>query len=283
MKYLTVILFVGAIFYSCNNDSFEKHKNGLEYKKIKEASGDAKRINVGDVVELNLKYSNEKDSVLFNSREFTNSFKMEVKPSSHKGGSFEDALKMMRVGDKFEFLILADSFFIKTKNEKTPKELNPSSKLKFEVEILRIVDSAEIARERSLQEKIMKKQEQVALNQYIKDKNITQKPTKSGLYYIETKKGKGNKLSKGDTLEVHYTGKFLNGEVFDSSYDRNEAFTFVLGDKNIIEAWNEGFSYMKKGGEATFIIPSNLAYGKKGFSTIIPPFCSLVFDVKLIR
>ncbi|NJO91314.1 MAG: peptidylprolyl isomerase, partial [Chloroflexia bacterium] len=80
----------------------------------------------------------------------------------------------------------------------------------------------------------------------------------------------------------HYTGSLINGEIFDSSYNRNKPFAFKLGAKEVIDGWEEGFSYMKKGGKARFIIPSELAYGKEGFSTIIPPYSSLLFEVELI-
>ncbi|MCF6184979.1 MAG: FKBP-type peptidyl-prolyl cis-trans isomerase, partial [Bacteroidales bacterium] len=68
---------------------------------------------------------------------------------------------------------------------------------------------------------------------------------------------------------------------FDSSYDRNEPFEFTLGRGQVIKGWDEGISYMKKGGKATLIMPSSLAYGASGAGSI-PPYTSLIFEVELI-
>ena len=119
------------------------------------------------------------------------------------------------------------------------------------------------------------------LQAYIEEHNITTEPTASGLYYIETTKGTGVQATTGDLVDVHYTGTFLDGEKFDSSYDRGEPFEFTLGTGQVIKGWDEGIAYMKEGGKATLIMPSSLAYGIYG-SGSIPPYTSLIFEVKLI-
>jgi FKBP-type peptidyl-prolyl cis-trans isomerase len=121
-----------------------------------------------------------------------------------------------------------------------------------------------------------------ARNAYLKEHNIKVQPTASGLYYIETKTGTGIQAKKGDIVEVNYTGKFLDGKIFDSSYERNKPIKFTLGKGQVIKGWDEGISYMKEGGKATLIIPSNLAYGATGAGTI-PPYTTLVFDVELVK
>ncbi len=118
-------------------------------------------------------------------------------------------------------------------------------------------------------------------NAYLQEHNITTAPTASGLYYIETKAGTGVQPKKGDKVTVNYTGYFLSGKKFDSSYDRNKPFEFTLGVGQVIKGWDEGIALMKEGGKATLIIPSNLAYGAQGYSSI-PPYSTLVFDIELI-
>ncbi len=103
-------------------------------------------------------------------------------------------------------------------------------------------------------------------------------PKPSGLYYIETKKGTGIAPNVGRTVTVKYKGTLLNGEEFDSG----DAFEFAFGSETVIQGWNEGLSYMKKGGKATLIIPSNLAYGAYGQGDI-PKYATLVFDIELIN
>ena len=119
------------------------------------------------------------------------------------------------------------------------------------------------------------------LQAYIESNNITTEPTASGLYYIEIEEGTGAPAKKGDIVDVHYTGTFLDGKKFDSSYDRGEPFEFTLGVGQVIKGWDEGISYMKEGGKAKLIMPSSLAYGARGAGSI-PPYTSLIFDVELV-
>ncbi len=119
------------------------------------------------------------------------------------------------------------------------------------------------------------------LQTYIEENNITVTPKTSGLYYIETVAGTGIQAQAGNVVTVHYKGMFLDGEKFDSSYDRGEPFEFTLGAGQVIKGWDEGISYMKEGGKATLIMPSSLAYGAYGAGSI-PPYTSLIFEVELI-
>lgn len=127
-----------------------------------------------------------------------------------------------------------------------------------------------------------KKLEEEALQQYLIDNNITTEPQASGLYYIETLAGTGNAPLNGQQVAVHYTGKLLDGSVFDSSIGKLP-FTFPLGYGYVIAGWDEGIALMKKGGKATLIIPSSLGYGSSGSGSTIPPYSTLVFDVELVE
>jgi FKBP-type peptidyl-prolyl cis-trans isomerase len=106
--------------------------------------------------------------------------------------------------------------------------------------------------------------------------------TASGLEYIEIEAGTGAQAQAGKTVSVHYTGKFPDGKVFDSSVSRGEPISFPLGQGRVIKGWDEGIALMKVGGKAQLIIPPELGYGERGAGGAIPPNATLVFDVELV-
>ena len=106
--------------------------------------------------------------------------------------------------------------------------------------------------------------------------------TSSGLLYKFEKENNSQKPSKGNKVKVHYKGMLLDGTVFDSSFKRNQPIEFRLGIGQVIKGWDEGISLLGIGDKASFIIPSDLAYGASGAGGIIPPNATLVFEVELI-
>ena len=107
--------------------------------------------------------------------------------------------------------------------------------------------------------------------------------TNSGLEYVEIEAGTGEQAVAGKTVSVHYTGKFPDGKVFDSSISRGEPIEFKLGAGRVIKGWDEGITLMKVGGKATLTIPPALAYGERGAGGVIPPNATLVFEVELVE
>ena len=106
----------------------------------------------------------------------------------------------------------------------------------------------------------------------------------------DTKVGEGRVAEKGLTISVHYTGWLLDatkndkkGQKFDSSLDRREPFTFVLGVGQVIKGWDDGFDGMKIGGSRTILIPSEMGYGSRGAGGAIPPNADLIFEVELLE
>jgi len=107
------------------------------------------------------------------------------------------------------------------------------------------------------------------------------KTAPSGLQYKVTKEGKGSFPKDIDTVTVHYEGKLINGEIFDSSFQRGQTATFGLNQ--VIKGWTEGLQYINEGGEIELYIPYNLAYGERGAGGSIPPFATLIFKVQLVN
>ena len=112
-------------------------------------------------------------------------------------------------------------------------------------------------------------------------KNPAVKSTASGLYYEILTEGTGAKPKATDTVKVHYTGKLVNGTVFDSSVQRGEPAEFPLN--GVIPGWTEGLQLIGVGGKAKLHIPSKLGYGEQGAGGMIPPNSTLVFEVELLE
>ncbi|HEY0975125.1 MAG TPA: FKBP-type peptidyl-prolyl cis-trans isomerase [Solimonas sp.] len=106
------------------------------------------------------------------------------------------------------------------------------------------------------------------------------KTTASGLQYEVITEGKGTKPTAADRVTVHYKGTLINGETFDSSYDRGQPVTFPLA--NVIPGWTEGVQLMTPGSKYKFVIPAALAYGERGAGVKIGPNETLIFEVELI-
>jgi len=94
--------------------------------------------------------------------------------------------------------------------------------------------------------------------------------------------GNGAQPRKGQAVTVHYTGTFTNGSKFDSSVDRDEPFTFVLGEGQVIAGWDLGVAQMKIGDKVKLTIQPELAYGRAGYPGAIPPNSTLIFEVELL-
>ena len=104
----------------------------------------------------------------------------------------------------------------------------------------------------------------------------------SGLQYIVLKEGNGTKPAISDRIRVHYTGKLIDGTIFDSSYNRNEPAEFGVGQ--VIPGWTEAIQLMPVGSKYRVFIPQNLAYGAQApQGSAIKPFSTLIFEVELLE
>lgn len=107
-------------------------------------------------------------------------------------------------------------------------------------------------------------------------------PLLPGIQKQDLVEGTGAAAKKGDRVSVHYVGRLLDGTQFDSSLDRGVPFEFVIGQRQVIEGWDDGVVGMKKGGKRKLTIPPHLAYGRTGSPPKIGPDATLVFEIELL-
>lgn len=264
---------------SCSNREreFKKHPSGLSYHLI-EMNPEGKTPETGDILVISMKIMTP-DEQLYDASNF---YRLQLNKPMFKG-DFYTALSLLQVGDSAGFKLDAASFFEKNRKRDLPVEFRQGDPVYVYVRLKNILSAGDLENERESTYHTDFEQEMNLLKNYIELTNTTVKPTESGLYYVEKKKGTGPVAEVGKTLVVHYTGTTIDGKIFDSSLQRGQTFSFVLGRGQVIPGWDEAFQFMKQGGEARFIIPSNLAYGKAGYSNLILPYSTLVFEVELVE
>lgn len=253
--------------------------SGLAYKFRKDVPGNPGKLS--DVVKLDFILFTSKDSILRNTIAEKEMVLTTIQKPKYPG-SFEEAIAMLSKGDSCAFWISADSLFKLGIGSEMPAFIEKGSFLRFEVKMQDVMTMEEYNKQQEGMAKQIKMDEDAALASYIKTNNISAKlDTATGIYYQVVQEGTGAKPKAGNKVIVHYTGQLLNGEIFDSSRDRNEPFDFVLGKGYVIEGWDEGIPLMHKGEKGILYIPSYRGYGPQRAGSI-PPNSSLIFEVELI-
>lgn len=282
LKSISYAAVVVALLSACKNSSpnsdYEKSESGL-YSKFFITNEGARKPKTGEYASITVQYLNDKDSVLFNSasiKESKNGIISQAVFGSTFKGSFEEALMSMGEGDSASFKISADSVYLKTFGLKElPPYVAKGSLLTFFVKMHGVKTQHELLNE-------LNAEETKSRNEFIAKNNITNQPSASGLIIVEQEPGTGEMIKSGQVASVKYTGKFLNGSVFDASdMHDGKPFDVNVGKGEVIPGWDEALQKMKKGGKAMLVIPSSLAYGAQG-SGPIPPYSSLVFDLEII-
>lgn len=294
IRNLALVAIAGMFcMQACNNDKIgevQTTESGLEYKYLKK--GEEQAPDSGKILALEMVYLTEDDSVLFDSREQGVPIGVPVNDPNMQG-LLGEGFRMLHKGDSMEFIVPAKNFFAQTARMPVPTGIEEESNLIFRVGVQDVMDE-EAYREmqmeeyRKQQEVTMKQQEEQlakdvkTIEEYLAENNIDAQKSESGLYYTIQKEGSGPEVEVGDEVSVHYRGKLLDGTPFDSSYDRGEPFTLNVGEGMVIRGWDEGLQQLREGSEATFYIPSPLAYGGRAMGEVIDANSILVFDVEVV-
>lgn len=255
MKLVFLCMIFGCLIGENMDNELIKTDSGLQYKELKIGKGNYPQK--GDKVVVHYTGKLEDGTVFDSSLDRNVPFEFPLGQGRVIKG-WDEGLATMKIGGKRTLIIPPDlGYGSRGAGDRIP----PNSSLIFEVELLDIKKPfVDTDFELPGEEKVLD----------------------SGMVMIDHIMGSGKIPKSGQKVIVHYTGKLDNGKKFDSSHDRGNPFTFVLGEGRVIKGWEEGLSSMKIGGKRTLIIPAYLAYGSRGAGNVIPPNATLTFEVELI-
>ncbi len=268
-----------------------KNQNGLYYRFFTQNGGATPQV--GDVMEVHVACLINDTLPLFPTQE--NMMGPIKKPQF--AGDLNKGFLMMHKGDSASFIVNIDSTFKYLYDMQTlPPEFKSTDVMRWEIKLKDFYPEKVYAqnfandiktrndqRALQLQNDYPEESAMAALDlaEYFAKNKIKARRTASGLYYVVTKPGNGERPEVGKPVTAHYTGKLLDGTVFDSSVERDQPFQFVLGVGQVIPGWDEGLQLMSKGEKGVLYIPYYLAYGERDMGTI-PPFSNLIFEIELI-
>lgn len=279
---MTAVCVMLSMLVGCGKapKGFKATKNGLYYQFFVNNGGDLPQI--GDLVDITLScHVNDTATII----PVTNNIIQLGEPMF--ASDFIEGIAMMHKGDSASFIVNIDSTFLHLfRVPELPEQFKSSDVMRFDVKVNDFYPESEYMNRmiEAIKNRFPKETEQAyaEMQLYFAENHVNATPTASGLYYVMTEEGNGEMPEKGDNVKVHYTGKLLDGTVFDSSVERGEPIEVPIGMGYVIPGWDEGIMLMSKGEKGVLYIPWYLAYGDRGAGADIPPFANLIFEVELI-
>lgn len=292
-----ILAMSAAVLMLSACQQFQEGEGGMQYK-IVEDKGEPKLLE-GDFVAFGAKISTESDSVVLNTADVGQPSYIQLQAPMYKGDLMTAFMKLGK-GDSGVFKMRIDS--LKKLGMQVP-ENTTGDFLQYAIRINHVIPKGDLA-DSVWQEQVetyIKGEEEKAKNaeagkisDYIESNGLEVQKTASGIQYVLETEGKGPVARPGDTVQVNYTGRFLNGKVFDTSIKEiaqkeghymeqrpYEPIKVPVGLGTVIPGWDEGLTIFPEGSKVKMILPSKLAYGDRG-SMGIPPFTPLVFELDVI-
>jgi len=268
----------------------QRTPRGVQYVIFTHNPGE--KIKENDVITIDVIQRTDKDSVVTSTYTMGHPIKIQVTPSQALTDMM-DIFPLLAANDSVLVKMPSDSVF-KGHEDSRPPFFPKGSNIKFYIKVDKIQSLSDAIAERNADIAKVQAQEGADAAKYIADNKLVVKTTPSGLKYVITKTSLKPKPLAGDTVSVNYTGKLINGQVFDSSIEAvaktsgldqpgrtYEPIKFPVATGQVIKGWDEGLLLLHEGEKAIFIIPSALAYGNQE-SGPIPASSTLVFDVELV-
>lgn len=269
----------GLTLLSCtSNQKDVTTKSGLKVNYISEGTG--RSPVVGELLLLHMRYTDESGKVLFDSKDVGNTVPIMFDTARWKdAGMMYEVFSLLKVGDSVMFDVPAEDLFQKSFRSHLPDSIAAGSNITFILGVEDAMSQEAYGTQKNSGQLIT---DGKVIDDYLSENNIEAQTTASGLRYKLSQEGNGPNAVPGSQVSVHYSGTLLDGTKFDSSYDRGQPFSFVLGQGRVIMGWDEGIALLNKGAKATLYIPSSLAYGERGSAPTIGPNSVLKFDVELV-
>jgi FKBP-type peptidyl-prolyl cis-trans isomerase len=304
-KNLFVAFAVLIVLASCTNS--KETLSGFKYTLLRQGKGE--KVDSGKYAVVNFFFKDAKDSLWNDTRKSGYPAVVMIGGDQFiKGDAVMEVLKKLNVGDSVTFSVKARTLFQNTFRQNIPFGVDTAQSFVFNLGVQNLL--TEEGKQKLQQEWVakenakMQKQQQeqltkdtLAIDDYLKAKNITAQKTASGLRYVMLQPGKGDNAKAGEKVKVDYCGYLLStGTYFQCSSEAwakehgifNEAnkpyspLELTLGMQQVIAGWEEAIQLMNKGAKMTVYIPSTLAYGNQRRSKEIVENSILVFDMELI-
>ncbi|GAB3248902.1 hypothetical protein GCM10027347_05620 [Larkinella harenae] len=282
LKSIGTLSLLVATLAACDNNRVQVTENGLKYK-FHEDVEDTPKAKVGDVMTFNITVKNSKDSLLGSSYQNGGPVKQPLQASTFKG-SLEEGMALLSKGDSATIYVNADSIAARS-GQQLPPFIPKGSEIAYTLKVIDVQSMEQFQKSQAESREKQKGVDAKTIADYVAKNKLAGQKTASGLYYVITQPGTGPQPVSGDVVKVKYTGKLMDGKVFDSSEKNPQTqagIDFPLGQGAVIPGWEEGIQQLRKGGKGTLIIPSTLAYGTEGAPGAIPPNSVIMFDVELV-
>lgn len=278
------LFLLSLLAVSCNN--YSKTESGLRYK-ILFKSPNRELPKVGQYLQCYYSITNSDDSIVYSIFGKTPDRILLTLPT-HKGGDIMEALSIMSDGDSAQFLISADSFYLKTRHEFTlPTYIKPGSDLKFVVKMDRKLTKYQVDSLVNV-EKINRWKEEIDnINKYVKKNNLqVNMDTATGIrsYFYKTMPDTAKKITEGRIAQFHFIGKLMDGTEFYNTYtDGHPQAIRVSREQFEPIGMYEMLIKMREGEKAIFILPYDLAFGAAGVDGMIPPYSTLIYEINILK
>ncbi len=264
------------------HEGYSLTRSNLHYQIHTLGDGEAKAGD-DDYVKASIDVYDMNDSLLYRNAQQVEAELFRV--NNLRNGGLNEAFTLMHEGDSASFIMEGHRVDLnKLTGRSDMNGVYKSFKMVLKLNRIYTADDLNFLAKKESWKDDAEMNEQIMLNNFLKEMNLDTSNYVEGIYVLHHEEGSGPQLTGLETVRVHYRAYFVDGTLFDNTYDFRYPLEFELGKPDqVIDGFLIGMRQMSVGGKASFVIPSQLAFGEEGSSTgIVPPFTTIVYDVELV-